>query len=230
MVASESPAVAQARAARLMGLHNKQSQWKSALALFSSLPLGNISNAACYVEAIRAHGALGQPARALDTFSALERSGLPLSLVSFSAVIRACATENHWPIALSLLQDARDRDLAPDTIVCNAALSACERGGQWEEALLLLREMDCSEVSPPDRVSYNTAIAALSRGGQWRKAIDLLDEMSRVVAPPHNVPDAHSFGAAISACARGGQVGCGPVELCVFWCVCSDPRQHRLRH
>jgi len=107
-----------------MGQHNKQRQWKSALALFAALPLGNITNAACYVEAIRAHGALGQPGRALDTFTALERSGLPLSLVSFSAAIRACATENHWPIALSLLQDARDLGLEPDTIVCNAALSA----------------------------------------------------------------------------------------------------------
>jgi len=112
-------------------------------------------------------------------------------------------------IALSLLQDARDLGLEPDTIVCNAALSACERGGQWEEALLLLREMDCVEGSPPDRVSYNTAIAALSRGGQWRMAVELLDEMPRVVAPPHNTPDAHSFGAAISACGRGGQVGNG---------------------
>lgn len=209
MVASQSPAAAQAHAARLMGQHNKQRQWKSALALFAALPLGNITNAACYVEAIRAHGALGQPGRALDTFTALERSGLPLSLVSFSAAIRACATENHWPIALSLLQDARDLGLEPDTIVCNAALSACERGGQWEEALLLLREMDCVEGSPPDRVSYNTAIAALSRGGQWRMAVELLDEMPRVVAPPHNTPDAHSFGAAISACGRGGQVGNG---------------------
>jgi pentatricopeptide repeat domain-containing protein 1 len=210
MVASQSPAAAQAHAAQLMGQHNKQRQWKSALAIFATLPLGSISNAACYVEAIRAHGAMGQPARALDTFATLEQSGLPLSLVSFSAAIRACATENHWPIALSLLEDARDLGLEPDTIVCNAALSACERGGQWEEALLLLREMVCSDVSPPDRISYNTAIAALSRGGQWHKAIELLDEMPRVVAPPHNRPDVHSFGAAISACARSGQVGLRP--------------------
>jgi len=141
------PAAAQAQTARRMGEHNRQRQWAQALAVFATLPLSSVSNAACYVEAIRAHGGLGQPARALDTFAALESSRLPLSLVSYTAAIHACATASHWPVALSLLQDARDGGLEPDTIACNAALSACERGGQWQEALLLLQEMDLSEAS-----------------------------------------------------------------------------------
>ena len=34
-----------------------------------------------------------------------------------------------------------------NTITYNAAISACEKGGQWEEALGLLREMGSKGIS-----------------------------------------------------------------------------------
>ena len=38
-----------------------------------------------------------------------------------------------WPVALSLFEDMRGDGLEPTRITYNAALAACERGGQWEE-------------------------------------------------------------------------------------------------
>jgi pentatricopeptide repeat domain-containing protein 1 len=48
------------------------------------------------------------------------------------------------------------------------AINACERGGQWEEAEMLLQEMQALGLSP-DRVTYNTAIAAAARAAQVRR-------------------------------------------------------------
>ena len=176
-----------AAAAREMSAHNRRGDWAAALQIFATATaaLGNRThNAAVYVEAIRAHGALGRPARALDTFQTLQASSLPPSLIGYTAAIRACATATHWPVALSLLQDARDEGIEPDTVALNAALAACERGGQSDEALLLLSEMEASPSAPPDRISYNTAIAACSRCGEWRTALRLLGEMAERVPPP----------------------------------------------
>mmetsp|Transcript_4055 Transcript_4055/g.12729 ORF Transcript_4055/g.12729 Transcript_4055/m.12729 type:complete len:164 (-) Transcript_4055:135-626(-) len=112
----------------------------------------------------------------------MRTEGLRPGLVHYHAVMRACATPAHWPIAASMLQDARDEGIEPDTVALNAALAACERGGQSDEALLLLSEMEASPSAPPDRISYNTAIAACSRCGEWRTALRLLGEMAERAA------------------------------------------------
>ena len=52
--------------------------------------------------------------------------------------------------------------VTPDAYAINAAINACERGGQWEEAEMLLQEMQALGLSP-DRVTYNIACVKESR-------------------------------------------------------------------
>ena len=58
----------------------------------------------------------------------------------------------------------------------SAAISACEKVGQWEKALQLLDEIQQRRLVP-DVVSYITAISAREMNGQWEKALFLLGEM-----------------------------------------------------
>jgi pentatricopeptide repeat domain-containing protein 1 len=65
------------------------------------------------------------------------------------------------------------RGITPNVFSYSAAISACEKGSQWENALELLREMDKCGITP-NVVSYNATISAFEKGGQWEKALKLL--------------------------------------------------------
>ena len=84
-------------------------------------------------------------------------------------------------------------------IIFSAAISACEKGGQWERALSLLDEMRESGVTP-NVFSFNAAISACEKGGQVERALSLLEEMRESGVTPDEI----SFKTAVSACEKDG--------------------------
>ena len=60
-----------------------------------------------------------------------------------------------------------------NVITFSAAMSACEKGGQWQHALLLLKDMGCAHVAA-DVISFSAAMSACEKGGQWQHALLLL--------------------------------------------------------
>ena len=103
--------------------------------------------------------------------------------------------------AVELLRSSKSKyGVDPDVITYNAAISACEKGWQWERALELLEEMKSSGIEP-DVISYSAAISACEKGGQWERALELLEEMKSRGIEPNVI----SYNAAISACEKGGQ-------------------------
>ena len=55
------------------------------------------------------------------------------------------------------------RSLAHNVVSHNAAISACEKGQHWEEALLLLQEM-LHRSPAPNMLSHSAAISACKKG------------------------------------------------------------------
>ena len=55
------------------------------------------------------------------------------------------------------------RSLTPDVVSHNAAISACEKGKHWGEALRLLQEM-LHRLLTPNAASLRAAISACEKG------------------------------------------------------------------
>ena len=51
----------------------------------------------------------------------------------------------------------------------NVGISACEKGGQWQRALVLLGEM-WEEMLEPNVLTYDAGIRAYEKGGQLQRA------------------------------------------------------------
>ncbi len=80
----------------------------------------------------------------------------------------------------------------------NAAISACEKGGQWEQAMQLLQQMVKQGITP-NVISYNAAISACEKVGQCEHAIKLFGDMEKEGIKR----DVITYNVAISACEKG---------------------------
>ncbi|CAK0873398.1 unnamed protein product [Prorocentrum cordatum] len=84
----------------------------------------------------------------------------------------------------------------------SAGISACEKGGQWQRASLLLGEMWEVKLQPNVIFSYSAGISACEKGEQWQPALALLSEMWEVKLEPNVI---YTYNAGISACEKGEQ-------------------------
>ena len=81
----------------------------------------------------------------------------------------------------------------------NAAISACEKGEQWQQALDLFVAEQRVELLP-DVITCNTSIACEKRE-QWQQALGLLGSLDVF-------PNSVTYSAAISACEKGSHMPC----------------------
>ena len=180
---------------------NQAGQWQATLELFRAAKAG--ADQFSYTEAIVAHGRLKQSDKALDVFREMQEAGLTPNVVSCAQ--RALDLLPHCQLSPTprprrpapVRRHGHDRRMREPQPLADRALAllrhaggrcharrlchqcgdhACERGGQWEEAEMLLQEMQALGLSP-DRVTYNTAIAAAARAAQWEQSLRLLDAM-----------------------------------------------------
>ena len=86
---------------------------------------------------------------------------------------------------MSLLEDIRRVGVTPNVISFNAAISACEKGGQWQQTSLLLVDMGMAGVTL-EVISFTAAISACEKGEQWQwqPALFLLDDICDAVMTP----------------------------------------------
>ena len=139
---------------------------------------------------------------AFNTLEAVRRAGkIPLTAPNYVVALSSCAKSKLWKQALALLFESMPKaQIQPNVISYNAAISACEKGGRWQEALTLFEAMTKAQIQPTV-ISYNAAVSACEKGGRWQEALTLFDAMPKAKVQP----DVISYSAAISACEKGGQ-------------------------
>ncbi|CAE7710897.1 unnamed protein product [Symbiodinium sp. CCMP2456] len=112
-------------------------------------------------------------------------------------LITSLGRSSKWAEALSVLQESI---FSLSTLCFNAAITACEKGQQWMQALAVLDALTAVRV-PADTVSYSGAISACEKCRQWERALALLGQLQRCQL----VPDTIACSAAISACEKSGR-------------------------
>ncbi|CAJ1337373.1 unnamed protein product, partial [Effrenium voratum] len=92
----------------------------------------------------------------------------------YATAIRDCAKGSSWQAALSLFEEMQQQQVERDTVVVNAALTACRGSGRWQLALSLLASTRIRTI-----VTYNATISAMGASLQWQLALVLLAEVPR---------------------------------------------------
>ncbi|CAK0844071.1 unnamed protein product [Prorocentrum cordatum] len=89
-----------------------------------------------------------------------------------------------------------------DVISYSSGICACEKGGQWQEALSLIGEMP-STILEPTAFGYNSGISVCGARALWQEGLSLLFGLRRAALEP----DAVSYNAGIGACETGESGG-----------------------
>jgi len=90
----------------------------------------------------------------------------------------------------------------PDAVAYRLAISACARGGAWEEGIQLLEDFRAEMGTPADVIAYTAAITGCEYAGKWKEAFLLLDKMRKEGVQPNEVTVAAVIGASAVACAN----------------------------
>ncbi|CAJ1442571.1 unnamed protein product [Effrenium voratum] len=105
------------------------------------------------------------------------------------SVVTAGASLGHWAEGLKLLTALRAAAVQLSAVFCNAAVSACEKGGRWQAALRL------ATGTKADAATWGAVLLAMERGSLWQEALHCLLDLKRLNI---RVNDMH-FAAAITA-------------------------------
>jgi pentatricopeptide repeat protein len=91
--------------------------------------------------------------------------------------------------------------VAPSTVVYTAAIAACTKGGQWEQALRVFEQMATDPQCSPDAVAYNHALSACASAGQWERAQAMFARMKE----ERVAPTGPTYSSLMTAAGNAGE-------------------------
>lgn len=106
----------------------------------------------------------------------------PKDQQEFSLAVNKFARLRDAERALPFFEKMKKEGVTPGLESFHSAITACyraEKGGRWQRALSVLKEMRTASVAP-DQYCFSGAIWSCEKGGQWERAASLLQEMRKV--------------------------------------------------
>ena len=113
--------------------------------------------------------------RALDVFD-LSKALDTWDVLLGTSGLAALSKSSKWMSAMWTFATLPQVSLQPNTITSTSALSACERGRQWQMALLSMNEM--LEKRLVNELSFSSTMHACEKFGQWKLLGCLLATMT----------------------------------------------------
>jgi pentatricopeptide repeat protein len=97
--------------------------------------------------------------------------------------------------------------MQPNVITMSAAISACEKGGQWERAVTLFESLTGLGVQP-NVVTMSAVVEALDKVRKWERAMAVIDEgtsrgLFDFVWVSKSIVDLHKCPAAVARAVIG---------------------------
>jgi pentatricopeptide repeat domain-containing protein 1 len=165
-----------------------------------------------------------------------------LDALALTSVLHACQQLGRAPTALAYWREYNQTAYArtsygmdrraplqgPDAVAYLLIISACARGGQWQDGMVLLDEFQAAAAAEVDQntmkelsVLYTAALTGCEYAGAWQAAFALLDRMRRSNIPVNEGSLIAIIGACGKACAqerlsherKDKDVGTGGVSL-----------------
>ena len=129
----------------------------------------------------------------------MQRKGLETNVITFCALISACAKGHNIAEKTSqLLVGMLWKGLEPNLITHNVPISAC-KGRTCREDFAALEEMQRMGLEP-GVITHNTLIKSCAKGdNNAEKTLQLFVELQRKGLEPNGI----TYNALVSACAKG---------------------------
>ncbi|KAL1529529.1 hypothetical protein AB1Y20_000474 [Prymnesium parvum] len=190
----------------------KAGEGKTAFSILSQVVQNGMKpDVVTYSSAIAALSKEGDMEAVVGLIGAIDANGESGELNSFSwsSAIAACERGGEWQKGVALFHGLRQamrpaEAEAPHSqlseAVYNAAISAAGSGGNVQEALALLDDMETAGLQPNLR-SFNACLKACERAADWDTAIDLFGRIKASGAKPDQI----SYTSVVGALGRGGE-------------------------
>ncbi|KOO30282.1 glycosyl hydrolase bnr repeat-containing protein [Chrysochromulina tobinii] len=183
-----------------------------AVALVSS---GEKTDTAAYNMAIAGCRHVGRPVQALSLYERMREAGVPADRQTYEhALVCAMRLRRHAQALAVWEQLCADPHVVPGRVEYTAAISACERSGEYGRALALFDAMQAKGVVP-DSNAMHVAVLAANQIRQPARASEMLSRIELLGARPPT----ELYNGAMLACAATEQ-----------WTLAAElfTRMHRL--
>ena len=174
----------------LLSALEKSAQWQRALLLVSDLERPSVVT---FNTAMSACGRAERWQHAMLLSERLFTQRLRADVITSSSLITACAA--HWAYAVRLIGLW---DIAPSVVTFNAAMNACGKGFEWQQALVLLQDLRAEELQA-DVITFNSLISACAKSSEWQLAACFFSEAAKEV-----VPSIITYNSVLDACKQAG--------------------------
>ena len=129
----------------------------------------------------------------------MQKAGVKLEAQHYTMGMSSLARSKFWSDACRLLDQMPKATVQRNIINFNTAISSCEKGNQWQQAIDLFGSA-CEETHP-DVITYSAVISACEKALRWQQAFSLFFSMAQVKVLPNVI----SYSAVISSSGKAEQ-------------------------